>query len=53
MKKLNFPEIDAVDFNNLKKMGRGRMKSVKGGYTANTLTIPGGTDDGDDGIKND
>lgn len=53
MKKLQFPKISEMDFQNLKKMGKGRMKSVKGGYTANSVTVPGGTDDGDDGIHND
>ncbi|MGK9119038.1 hypothetical protein [Olivibacter jilunii] len=53
MKKLQFPTISEVEFKNLKKMGKGRMKSVKGGYTSHTITLPDQTSAGDDGVKND
>jgi hypothetical protein len=53
MKNLQFPKIDELDLQDLKKMGKSKMKSVKGGYTGNTATVPQGTDDGDDGWHND
>lgn len=52
-------------FNGLKKINNEGMKSVKGGYTLNTVTVIGNRkkkksnclseahDDGDDGIHND
>lgn len=52
-RKLNFEKLELISESNLKTFKGGKFSRSKDPVTANTVTIPDGTDDGDDGIKND
>ncbi|RKE46832.1 hypothetical protein [Sphingobacterium detergens] len=52
-KRLNFEKLELISDVKLRTFKGGKSSPIADPVTLNTLTVPEGTDDGDDGIKND